>query len=290
MYPSVKALEDEKRQEKKQKKETSSTASTGDKGRLQPVASFILMGLLYAARYARFDLLRAINHLACHITRWNSACDKRLHRLMNYVHSSLQLRMVGWIGDKLDNIEPHLFADADFSGCTFTQRSTTGLHLVLRGPNSSFPIAGASKRQGCVSQSTPEAELVATSYSLRHHGLPAITLFETLLQRRVYLQVHEDNTAMIQCVKTGKNPTMRYLHRTHRVSVGWLHEAFRDDHLDLVYEMTARMCADIYTKAFTDQVKSCCGPLGEGTTREVRVCEQVWLYVVQPVANPTHHT
>ena len=60
---------------------------------------------------------------------------------------------------------------------------------------------------------------------------------------------------MIRCVETGRNPTMRYLHRTHRCSVAWLHESFERDDLQLVYEKTARMCADIYTKAFTDPAK-----------------------------------
>ena len=142
------------------------------------------MGLLYAGRLARFDLLRAINHLACYVTRWSSTCDRRLHRLVNYTRSSHQQRMIRWVGDELGDIEPHLFADADLAGCTFTQRSTNGLHLVLRGPNTSFPIAGGSKRQGCVSHSTPESELVSTAYALRQHGLPAITLFECILQGR----------------------------------------------------------------------------------------------------------
>ena len=49
---------------------------------------------------------------------------------------------------------------------------------------------------------------------------------------------------------------MRYLHRTHGVSVAWLHEIFREKkNLDLVYEASDSMCADIYTKAFTDKVK-----------------------------------
>ena len=47
---------------------------------------------------------------------------------------------------------------------------------------------------------------------------------------------------------------MRYLHRTHRVSVAWLHEVFGGDHLKMVYELSAKMCADIFTKAFTDKV------------------------------------
>ena len=41
----------------------------------------------------------------------------------------------------------------------------------------------------------------------------------------------EDNQAMIRVIETGKNPTMRYLHRTHRVSVAWLHEVFQGEHL-----------------------------------------------------------
>ena len=60
---------------------------------------------------------------------------------------------------------------------------------------------------------------------------------------------------MIRVCETGRNPTMRYLHRTHRVFVGWLHERFADPTLDLSYEITTRMSADIYTEAFTDASK-----------------------------------
>ena len=48
---------------------------------------------------------------------------------------------------------------------------------------------------------------------------------------------------------------MRYLHRTHRISVTWLHECFQRTDFDLVYEETSKMCADIYTKGFTDSLK-----------------------------------
>ena len=95
-------------------------------GKLQPIAAKILMTVLYAARDARLDLLRPICHLACYITRWTSDCDRKLHRLMCYIHSSYHLQMVGWVGDKPEDVQPFLFADADFAGCTETQRSTTG--------------------------------------------------------------------------------------------------------------------------------------------------------------------
>ena len=142
VFESIDKLDAWRREQQKAGKGTPTPPTEQNRGRLQPIASSILMGLLYAGRLARFDLLRAINHLACYVTRWSTTCDRRLHRLVNYTHSSYEQRMIGWVGDKMGDIEPHLFADADLAGCTFTQRSTNGLHLALRGPNTSFPIAG----------------------------------------------------------------------------------------------------------------------------------------------------
>ena len=110
------------------------------------------------------------------------------------------------------------------------------------------------------------------AYALRHHGLPALALFDVLLQRHCLMRVHEDNTAMIQVIRSGKNPTMRYLHRTHRVSVGWLHERFQQQFLDLVYEASQRMCADIYTKTFDnkDKWKHACWLIGLVDPKELQ--------------------
>ena len=77
-------------------------------------------------------------------------------------------------------IRSHIFADADFAGGADTQCATSGLQFVVVGPNTNCPIAGISKRQGCVSHSTPEAEIVATAYSLRMVGIPALDLWHTL--------------------------------------------------------------------------------------------------------------
>ena len=59
---------------------------------------------------------------------------------------------------------------------------------------------------------------------------------------------------MIRVVTTGKNPTMRYLARAHSVSVAWLHEVSQMKEVQVVFEETSRMCADIFTKAFTSAV------------------------------------
>ena len=201
---------------------------------------------------ARFDLLRAVCHLACYITKWSTDCDKRLHRLACYIHSTKHFRMIGWVGDDLSSLQPHMFADADFAGCTSSQRSTSGLHITVRGPNSCFPIVGCSKRQGCVSISTPEAEIVAGSFALQVHGLPALDLWQTVLPHKPALVFHEDNQAMIAVCRSGRNPTMRYLGRTHRVRVSWLHEVCKGKDVDLIYTKSESMAADVYTKAFTE--------------------------------------
>ena len=68
------------------------------RGELQPIASRVLMKVLFAARMARFDLLRATQGLASRVTKWSPDCDKSLHRLMCYIHSTLDRTMVGFVG------------------------------------------------------------------------------------------------------------------------------------------------------------------------------------------------
>ena len=92
-------------------------------------------------------------------------------------------------------------------------------------------------------------------FALRHNGLPSLTLWERLLPHSPGLYVHEDNQAMIRVVESGRNPTMRYIGRTHGISVAWLHEQFQKEELTLAYELSSRMCADIFTKGFTEADK-----------------------------------
>eukprot|EP00972_Heterocapsa_arctica_P092703 13670892-Heterocapsa_arctica.AAC.1 len=44
-------------------------------GALQPIASSVLMKVLYAARLARFDLLKPVASLAKKVTKWDKGCD-----------------------------------------------------------------------------------------------------------------------------------------------------------------------------------------------------------------------
>ena len=48
---------------------------------------------------------------------------------------------------------------------------------------------------------------------------------------------------------------MRHLNRTHRVSIDWLHERFKDPGYHLIWEQSSKQAADIFTKAFPDVLK-----------------------------------
>ena len=100
---------------------------------LAPHAASILMQLLYAARIARFDLLRSINTLARNVTKWSIQDDAKLYHLMCYVNSTLGKRMIGWVGNDMKDLSIALYADADFAGCAQSLRSTSGSHMHIQG-------------------------------------------------------------------------------------------------------------------------------------------------------------
>ncbi len=137
--------------------------------------------LLYAVRVTRFDLLRPIGSFATRITKWDTICDQKLHRLMEYVFSTVAWRQVGYVGDALSRLSLELFVDADFSNQNTNNKSTSGLLLRAKGKRSNFPLTAQSRRQPYVSVSTWEAELVAIALGLKNEGLPILSLWGELL-------------------------------------------------------------------------------------------------------------
>eukprot|EP00969_Alexandrium_andersonii_P367558 15470966-Alexandrium_andersonii.AAC.1 len=63
---------------------------------------------------------------------------------------------------------------------------------------------------------------------LRAMLLPSLTLWETVPHLKVASYAREDNPACFQIAKSGANPAMRHLERTHRCDVRWMHERYLD--------------------------------------------------------------
>ena len=229
-----------------------------DSGELNDICVKVLMKVLYGARMCRYDLLRATCTLASNATRWTREDDRKLHKLMCYINSTLDYRMYGKVGDLTSDWHIACFSDADFAGCPYTLRSTSGVFLKVSGPNTHFPLAGCSKKQTAVSHSTPEAEIIAAALAIRTEGMPSLILFDTILERDVKLEFLEDNQAAMRILETGKNPTLRYMGRTHNVDMTWLFERFKDRHVQLRYCRSNEQAADIFTKHFTLEDKWDC--------------------------------
>ena len=70
-----------------------------------------------------------------------------------------------------------------------------------------------------MSHSTPEAEIVAADVAMRSMGMPALKLVERILKKSPNFVFYDDNKAMIGVVRSGRNPTMRHLERSHGVSI-----------------------------------------------------------------------
>ena len=117
------------------------------------------MGFLYGARFTWFDVRRQTAELAARISRWSMFNGCMLHGLVSYIWSNLDMRQNAWVGDAVSDIGLNLFCDGDFAGDTQTQRSTTGIHLAIHGPNILFPLIGQSAAQRAVATSTPEADV-----------------------------------------------------------------------------------------------------------------------------------
>ena len=108
----------------------------------------------------------------------------------------------------------------------------------------------ASKKQNCVSNSTAEAELIATCTALRNTGLPALNVWDRVLGRKSVLTLCEDNMAMIKIIKNGISPSMKYLGRTHGVSLASTKEMVDKNGVIVRYVGTEEMKADILTKGY----------------------------------------
>ena len=75
-----------------------------------------------------------------------------------------------------------LFSDASFAGDLKDSKSTSGAYLALVGPSTFVPITWICKKQTAVSHSSTEAEIVSLDAGVRMEGLPAVMLWDQVIQ------------------------------------------------------------------------------------------------------------
>ena len=135
------------------------------------------MNCLYLARIGRPDILWSLNNLARAVTKWTKACDKRLNRLISYVHHTCEYRQYCCVGNTAQQCRIGLFQDIDCAGDFKLSKSTSGGILCIFGSHTFLPISSSMcKKQTSVSHSSTEAEVISLDAGIRMDGIPALDL------------------------------------------------------------------------------------------------------------------
>ena len=151
------------------------------KGSLSPIAARVVLKCLFLARVLRVDLMWTVNALARNVTKWNVACDKRLHRLIAYIHNTDSWKLYCFVGDHPKDCKIVQFSDASFGADLVDSKSTTGAFLCLVGPNTFVPLTWVCKKQGAISHSSSEAEIIALEAGVRMEGIPRLVLWREII-------------------------------------------------------------------------------------------------------------
>ena len=141
-------------------------------GELSSVCSRIVLKCIYLARIGRPDILWSVTKLARSITKWTKACDKRLCRLISYIHHTSEYRQSCHVGNTAKQCRLGLFQDSDFAGDLEDSKSTSGGTLCVFGSHTFVPISWMCKKQISVSHSSTELEIISLDAGLRLDGIP----------------------------------------------------------------------------------------------------------------------
>ena len=71
-------------------------------------------------------IIWSVNKLARSITKWTKACDKRLNRLISYIHHTCEYRQYFHVVNTIKQCRLGLFQDSDFAGDLEDSKSTSG--------------------------------------------------------------------------------------------------------------------------------------------------------------------
>ena len=256
-------------------------------GEMSNACSQIVLKCLYLARMRRPDILWSVNKLSRSMTKWTKACDKRLNRLISYIHHTCEYKQYCHVGNTAKQCRLGLFQDSDFAGDLEDSKSTFGSHTFV-------PIRWMCKKQTAVSHSSTESEIISLDTGLRSNGLLALELWDLIVsvfgsvtqtsdrterpfdtersrnsqgkinvlknidsvpsnvqsaRQEALLYVFVDNEAVIKMIIKGRSPTMRHVSRTHRVALGWLFDRINlDSKIQVKYNDTKNQLADMLTK------------------------------------------
>ena len=165
-------------------------------GELSQACSQIVLKCLYLARIGRPDILWSVNKLARSIAEWTKACDKRLSRLISYIHHTCEYKQYCHVGNAAEQCRLGLFRDSDFAG-DLEENLHHVKHCAFLEVIHSFQSVGCVKKQTSVSHSSTESEITSLDARLRLDGMPALDFWDLIA---AVLHGHSNQNDQETCV------------------------------------------------------------------------------------------
>ena len=207
-------------------------------GELSNTCSQIVLKCSYLARIGRPDILWSVNKLARFITKWTKACDKRLNRLISYIHHTCEYKQYCYVGNTAKQCRLGLFQDSDFAGDLEDSKSTSGGTLCIFGSHTFVPMSWMCKKQTAVSHSLTESEIISLTNVL--NNIDASRSFVVCVRRQ--RSSDQDDYKW----KKSHNETC---FRTHRVGLDRLFDRINlDPKIEIKHIDTKNQLADMLTK------------------------------------------
>ena len=174
-------------------------------GEFPKVCSQIVLKCLYLARIGRPDILWSVKKLARSITKWTKACDKRLNRLISYIHHTCEYKQYCCVGNTAKQCRLGLFQDSDFAGDLEDAKSTSIGTLCVFESQTFVPISWMCKKQTSVSHSSTESEIISLDAGLRMDGKPLFDLWDLIV---TVLHGNTNQSKQVE-VNLSKSPTRK---------------------------------------------------------------------------------
>ena len=141
------------------------------------------------------------------------------------------------------------YTDSDFAGCPGTRKSTTGWLFMFAG----CPVAWKSKKQGCVTTSTCEAEYVALTSGVKESMWLRDLLEEFGAPMALPTPIFCDNEA---AVRISRDPVCQSRTKHVSTSFWFVRELQEEKTVRVTSVSTKNQLADYLTKSLTGPVFS----------------------------------
>ena len=174
-----------------------------------------------------------MSKLARAVTKWTKACDKLLARLISYIHHTCEFKQYGHVRNTAQQCRLGLFQDSDFAGDLEDLKSTSGGLLCIFGGHTFVPTSWMCKKQTSVSHSSTEAETISLGAGLRMDGIPALDLWDLVLEV-FHSSPNQLNNTKDQVQGNVSRDTTSNKHTENKTKVPTQHDNFDLNNIDCV--------------------------------------------------------